>query len=400
MADVKTFKKGIKLKPETADPNVATSNEGQVYFAKSGGARSQGLWFSDGTDWNQLLTSAGTDTLTKYVIPAATTTYTAMDNSEDVAICQPNAGVTLTITLPAASSSDSKLIKFVRKTSTGSVIIDGNSAETIDGQASVPFDAQYETLHLYCDGSEWFTLSSEVINVFDLTVSNPNVSTSLSNVAYYTADRPFLLTEASIGIFDLADNITGLLAMEIRKGANRGSLTTSVFVTNPAMTLTKEATTINVFSGANTHDGDYFLISNTTTDFYVWFYTSSSDPAPAGRTQIKVTYTGGETTAEMCALLKTALDSNGFSCSVSDPNVIAVCEKAGDNTDASQPVGQAAVNSITVSTPGSGAANSDSTNQVFNSTNSYIAEGEVLKIDLTSIPEGLSKYYIKVKGVR
>ena len=198
MADVKTFKKGIKLKPEAADPNVATSNEGQVYFAKSGGARSQGLWFSDGANWNQLLTSAGTDTLTKYVIPAATTTYTAdMDNSE-VVICQPNAGVTLTITLPAASSSDSKLIKFVRKTSTGSVIIDGNSAETIDGQASVPFDAQYETLHLYCDGSEWFTLSSEVIDVFDLTVSNSNVSTTLSNVAYYTADRPFLLTEASV----------------------------------------------------------------------------------------------------------------------------------------------------------------------------------------------------------
>ena len=279
MADVKTFKKGIKLRPESADPNLATSNEGQVYFAKSGGARSQGLWFSDGANWNQLLTSAGSGALIKYTLPSSTTTYTAISNSEDIIICQPQAGITLTITLPAASSSDSKLIRFVRKTNTGSVIIDGNSAETIDGQASLPFDAQYETLHLYCDGSEWFTLSSEVINIFDTTISNPNVTTSLSNIAYYTADRPFLLSEASVGILDIPDNVPGTLELDIKKGTNRGNATNSVFSTKPSLVLTKEEVTITTKSKASmsVNETPFFLLYlKNGANIAVWFYDSGN----------------------------------------------------------------------------------------------------------------------------
>ena len=58
------------------------------------------------------------------------------------------------------------------------------------------------------------------------------------------------------------------------------------------------------------------------------------------------------------------------------------------------------LDSLTTSVQGTGVANSDSTNQVFDGTARYVAEGEVLKLELTSIPQGLSKYYIKVKGVR
>ena len=43
------------------------------------------------------------------------------------------------------------------------VTLDGNGAETIDGAATyAAIDAQYDTAHLLCTGSEWIILSRDV----------------------------------------------------------------------------------------------------------------------------------------------------------------------------------------------------------------------------------------------
>lgn len=73
-----------------------------------------------------------------------------------------------TITLLAAAGNDGATIA-VRKTdsSTNVVTIDGNGAETINGSTTLGLTAQYSSVLLVCDGSDWHIVSSaqeEIIN--------------------------------------------------------------------------------------------------------------------------------------------------------------------------------------------------------------------------------------------
>jgi hypothetical protein len=280
MADVKTFKKGIKIKPEASAPNSASSNEGQLYFKTS-----DGLYYSDGSSWNKVSVT-GTTQLANHTIGATDTTYTAGTNSEDIILCAPNAGVNLVITLPAVASSGSKVFTIVRtSTTTGTVTIDGNASETINGQTSIKLDKANQNVEVYCSGSNWTILGEEEVDVFDLTISNANPSTSLSNIAYYTANKSLILTEVIVGTLDIPSGVTGTLELDLKKGTNRGNATSSILSTNASINIT-----------------------------------------------------------------------------------------------------------------GASEANTDSTNAALSTT--YINKGDVLKIELPTIPSGLSKYYIKVKGVR
>ncbi len=64
---------------------------------------------------------------------------------------------TFTITLYAASGKSGYSVS-VKNTGTGTITIDGNGSETIDGQTTVAISAQYGALTLVCDGSNWFVL--------------------------------------------------------------------------------------------------------------------------------------------------------------------------------------------------------------------------------------------------
>ena len=68
-------------------------------------------------------------------------------------------GGAVTVTLPAAASSNGRQIR-VKKTdsSANSVTVDGNGAETIDGSANVQLLAQHEVVLLVCDGTEWWVV--------------------------------------------------------------------------------------------------------------------------------------------------------------------------------------------------------------------------------------------------
>lgn len=66
------------------------------------------------------------------------------------------AGGDFTITLPVAATAGDGFSVAVKNTgSSGTVTIDGDGAETLDGAASKTLTSQYDGLTLRCDGSEW-----------------------------------------------------------------------------------------------------------------------------------------------------------------------------------------------------------------------------------------------------
>jgi len=86
---------------------------------------------------------------------AKTAAYTATA-TDDVITC--GAGnETFTITLPAVASSTGKVFH-IKNVGTGTITIDGNAAETIDGAATATLTVQYECITIACDGTEWLIL--------------------------------------------------------------------------------------------------------------------------------------------------------------------------------------------------------------------------------------------------
>ena len=84
--------------------------------------------------------------LTVDVINGATTLTAA----NDVVVC--NSASNFTVTLPAGVTGEKFTIK---NKNTGAVTIDGDAAETIDGNATMVLSTQYDSVTLIFDGIEW-----------------------------------------------------------------------------------------------------------------------------------------------------------------------------------------------------------------------------------------------------
>jgi hypothetical protein len=62
----------------------------------------------------------------------------------------------ITITLPEASLNQDAIIEIKKvDAGAGTVTIDGNASETIDGSLTQPLNTQYDFMKLHCDGSNW-----------------------------------------------------------------------------------------------------------------------------------------------------------------------------------------------------------------------------------------------------
>jgi hypothetical protein len=88
---------------------------------------------------------------------AKTTTYTAVQGDE-VILCS-TAGGSWVLTLPAAASNTGMVLTAKKTTSdTNTLTIDGNASETIDGSTTFVITAQYESVTIVCDGSNWYAI--------------------------------------------------------------------------------------------------------------------------------------------------------------------------------------------------------------------------------------------------
>jgi len=73
-------------------------------------------------------------------------------------LCDTTGGA-ITINLPAVASSSGVLYRVKKlNASANNVTLDGNGTETIDDSLTKDITAQYESLDVFCDGTEWWVL--------------------------------------------------------------------------------------------------------------------------------------------------------------------------------------------------------------------------------------------------
>ena len=73
-----------------------------------------------------------------------------------------------TITLPTAADNVDRILHILKDDSgAGLVIVDGESAERIDGAMDITIVNRYDSVTLYCDGADWFVLNN--ISAFSRT---------------------------------------------------------------------------------------------------------------------------------------------------------------------------------------------------------------------------------------
>jgi len=97
-----------------------------------------------------------------YRLKVKTITGNTTLTEEDAGLILVNNTANVTVTLPAASGNDG-LFYIIKKISSAAntVTVDGNGTETIDGSATnTTINAQYKTLFIVCDGSNWYIVST------------------------------------------------------------------------------------------------------------------------------------------------------------------------------------------------------------------------------------------------
>jgi flagellar hook protein FlgE len=98
-----------------------------------------------------------------------------------------------------------------------------------------------------------------------------------------------------------------------------------------------EETTVMCNDAGSLAGGEYFTLSSTTTDYYVWYDIDggSVDPAVAGRTGIEVDIASGDTAQLVAMKTAQAIDAAGdFGAVESNTTVTVTNATAGDTTNA------------------------------------------------------------------
>lgn len=113
----------------------------------------------DGSNWDVLATLPYMPSIS---VGAGSFSVTATAHRGRVLICDTDSGSptgNITLNLPAAATAgDGFVVSVIKTTSTDTVTIDGNGAETINGSATLSLTEEYDSRILVCDGSEWVTI--------------------------------------------------------------------------------------------------------------------------------------------------------------------------------------------------------------------------------------------------
>lgn len=148
--------------------------------------------------------------------------YTVLDDDGISAILMTTGASDRTVTLPTAADNSGRELT-IKKVDSGSgiVIIDGESAETIDGQLTLEVRQQYDSVRLACDGSNWHIL--EFLTTEVLTAS----TTSLSGQTGVTAGTWYQTTTAPLSLVVLPGTweLEYFASIQDSDGVNRALLT-------------------------------------------------------------------------------------------------------------------------------------------------------------------------------
>jgi len=87
-------------------------------------------------------------------VTVTTTAHTADDDGV-ILVDDDTAAATVTVTLPAAEFARGFIYHIKKLGTTANVVVDGNGSETIDDATTATLTAQYESIMIVCDGSNW-----------------------------------------------------------------------------------------------------------------------------------------------------------------------------------------------------------------------------------------------------
>jgi len=122
----------------------------------------------------------------KRAITTKTTTYTAT-LIDDIILCDATSSG-FTVTLPAASGLTGKQL-IVKKTdsSVNTVIVDGDSSETIDGDTTKTLFSQYDYITIVSDGSNWVVVDNGIKSRYQRRILSGDVTaddTDITDLKY------------------------------------------------------------------------------------------------------------------------------------------------------------------------------------------------------------------------
>jgi len=119
-------------------------------------------------------------------IDSKSANYTVLDTDTFAVLYVTTGAADKTITLPTASDNTDRVLKIMKVDSgTGSVIIDGEGAETINGTTIWEITEQYGYIQIQCDGSEWFVIDQNDSCIYEMSdTTDRTITTSWAN--YYS----------------------------------------------------------------------------------------------------------------------------------------------------------------------------------------------------------------------
>lgn len=151
---------GGELGGSWASPTVDTTHAGSAHHSETHTVASHSDTTATGGELDTLTDGSNADALHIHT-PLWTVQAKVFGDSPYTAatgeLVSYNAtGGNSTVNLPAASGNSGKAI-VVKKTdsSANTVTVDGNASETIDGANTFVLNAQWDSLHIVCDGSNW-----------------------------------------------------------------------------------------------------------------------------------------------------------------------------------------------------------------------------------------------------
>lgn len=146
----------------------------------------------------------------------------------------------ITLTLLAAATAANGFVTTVFNAGSGTITIDGDGAETINGSATFALDDQYESVVLWTDGTAWFALAEKATaTVVDLPRSYL-AGLTLSNGADATNDINIAVGEAQDDANTAKLTVTTAIGKQIdaswaaggTTGTPTGGLSSSLTLTN------------------------------------------------------------------------------------------------------------------------------------------------------------------------
>jgi hypothetical protein len=82
--------------------------------------------------------------------------YTVISSDKILLIDDDTIAQQVTVLLPAVLNCNDRELTVKKIGTTAAVVVDGSGSETIDGATTQTISAQYDAMHIICDGTAWW----------------------------------------------------------------------------------------------------------------------------------------------------------------------------------------------------------------------------------------------------